>query len=79
MARLITFKSMPDGPRWKVTRDDQLVAHYLTQKMAERESGRLARAEARKGNCAIALFHEGDGIPKAERNYTKRHGPRLSI
>ena len=79
MTNRTVFKSHPHGDGWIVTRDDKIVAHYKTQKTAERETARLCRAEARKGNRAVAILHKSDGTPKKERTYSKVQAPWLGI
>jgi hypothetical protein len=71
----IVFKSIPVGKRWKVTRNDHFVSNYPNQSIAEKAVARHARAEANKGNRAIAILHKRDGTPYAERSYTRLTTP----
>jgi hypothetical protein len=75
MKELITFKVLPSDRGWKVMRDEQLVAHYPNQTIAEKAAARQARAEANKGNQARAILHKRDGTVSSERSYTKLTTP----
>jgi hypothetical protein len=75
----IIIKSLPDGHRWKVTRDGNLVGYYPFQRAAEQAAARLGRSAARDGLRAVAILHKGDGTPKRERTYSKVQAPWLGI
>lgn len=78
MSERIQLRSVADGDRWKVTRDDKLVGRYPSQLAAQNAIGRLAKAESRKGNAVHAEFYRSDGTLKQERNYDRMQGARYT-
>ena len=77
MPEPVIFKVLLSDRGWRVTRDDQLVAHYPNQSIAEKAAARQARAEANKGNRARAIIHKKDGTVAAERSYSRVTTPWL--
>ncbi len=65
----IVLKTLFEGTRWKITRDDKLYSYYPNQRLAEQGVMRIGRAEARKGHPVLAIIHKKDGTVARECRY----------
>lgn len=63
------FDVVPDGKKWNVTSDGEVVSSHRTKQVAVDNAAQKGRGIEQRGGEAQVVIHKQDGVIQSERTY----------